>query len=291
MQILVRALMLLVGLGLFTPLKAEEVPPNPSVTVIYAKPAKAELLPIHDRLKGRRVLERMASFLYPIKLPGTFKISGAECGSIFKPFNRRDGVVLCYELVALIRATAKKAYPNDAKLYQEAVVGAVTQTMLYRTALGLLDVLDIPVWGRYADAADKLAALVMLGFGGKGIATFTMDGATTFFLGSNKTWSGSDFAETRSPTAQRFYNYACLAFGSDPQSFQVYKTDTAFLLRARFIRGDGTPYEGVTDQDNYCSYEFAKGRRDFWTVMAPHIDEARLEKLRDFRIFAAEDFQ
>lgn len=291
MRVLVGALALLAITGLMSPALAEEVPPNPNVVVAYAKPTKSELIPIHDRLKDRRVLERMASFLYPIKFPGTFKISGAECGGIFKPFNRRDGVVLCYELVALIRKTAKTAYPDNAELYQGAVVGAVTQTMLYRTALGLLDVLDIPVFGRYTDAADKLAALVMLRFGGRPVATITMDGAKAFFLGSGKTWTGSDFAETRSPTIQRFYNYACLAFGSDPENFQDYKADPAFRLRARLERGDGTPYEGVTDQDNYCSYEFWKGQRDFWTVMSPHLDKLRLEKLNGFQIFSAEDFQ
>jgi hypothetical protein len=285
------ALALLVGVFSAGSLKAQEVPANPKVVTAYVKPAKAELIPIHDRLKDRQVLERMASFLYPVKLPETFKISAAECGGIFKPFNRRDGVVLCYELVALIRKSAKKAYPDNAAMYQMAVVGALTQTMLYRTALGLLDVLDIPVWGRYADAADKLAAYVMLRFGGEATAAITMEGATQFFLGSDKTWTGSDFAETRSPTGQRFYNYACMAFGSNPERFQHFKSDIGFLLRAGFVAHNGSLNEGVTDANNFCTYEFAEAKLDFWAALVPHIEANRLGRLKGFQIFSADDFQ
>lgn len=130
----------------------------------------------------------------------------------------------------------------------------------------------------------------MLSFG-EGIAVVTMGGAEAFFKGSGKTWTGSDFAETRAPTRQRFYNYACLAFGRHPTKFQQFKLDKAFLRRASFTDAYGKPYPGVTDDNNNCTYEFIKARRDVLLVMAPHIDSDKFEKLIGFQIFYPEDFQ
>ena len=47
-----------------------------------------------------------------------------------------------------------------------------------------------------------------------------MIGAAWFFEASDRTWTGSDFASVQSPEAQRFFNYLCIAFGSDPASFK-----------------------------------------------------------------------
>jgi len=41
-----------------------------------------------------------------------------------------------------------------------------------------------------------------------------------FFLEkSEKTWTGSQFADVNSPEAQRYFNYLCMAYGGDPVNF------------------------------------------------------------------------
>jgi Putative metallopeptidase len=164
--------------------------------------------------------------------------------------------------------------------------------LLYRTAIGLIDVLKIPVWGRYTDAADTMAAIVMLRFGPAPVAEINILGMSAYLNASAKVWIGPDFSEIRSPTVQRYYNYACLAFGSDPIAFKDFKEDVKFLLRARFIDGKGKPNQGITDEDNLCKDQFLAALKSFNKVMASHIDEAKRAQLySDFTIFEAADFQ
>ena len=99
------------------------------------------------------------------------------------------------------------------------IVGAFVQAVLHEVALATFDILEMPVWGREADAADKLAGFIMVQFG-KDVALKIMIGAAWFFDASDRTWSKSDIASEQSPEAQRFFNYLCIAFGSDPTSFK-----------------------------------------------------------------------
>jgi len=85
------------------------------------------------------------------------------------------------------------------------VVGAFVQVVLQQMSSAVYDVLDVPIWGREQDAADKLAAFLMLQFG-KETARKLLNGAAYFFEASDRTWTGSDFSDTRGPDVQRFYN-------------------------------------------------------------------------------------
>ena len=107
---------------------------------------------------------------------------------------------------------------GNNSLKQTVIVGTFTQGVLHELAYGVFDVLQVPVWGREDDAADRLAAFVLLQFSGE-IAHTTMVGSAEFFLLSQKTWTGSAFADTASPEAQRFYNFLCIAYGGDSFDF------------------------------------------------------------------------
>jgi hypothetical protein len=104
------------------------------------------------------------------------------------------------------------------------------QFVLHEMSFAVFDLLEVPVWGREQDAADKLAAFVMLQFG-KDLAVRTFTGAVWFFEASNRTWTGSDFASETSTEGQRFYNYLCIAYGEDPGTFGDLVRDT--LLKTR----------------------------------------------------------
>ena len=245
--------------------------PNPLVEIAYIAPKSSRFQPIHDRLKEKRVLERLSAFLSPIVLPSKLPIRIEECGALTKVYTRKDGVVICYEFVARIEEAASQPGVSDEQRRQD-IAGAFVQSTLYRVALGLLDKLDVPVWGRYTDAADRLAALMMLEFG-PDVAKVTMRGAATFFADSRKTWTGSDFAEVRSPTVQRMFNYLCMAYGSDPQAFEGL---ASFLA----TRKDG----------ERCKVEYLLGARAFLQVIAPHLDAAKLPAVQGMTIFEAGDF-
>ena len=86
----------------------------------------------------------------------------------------------------------------------------------------------------------------MLQFG-KEVALKVLLGAAWFFEASDRTWTGSDFASVQSPEAQRFYNYLCIAFGSDPATFK-FVVDQNLLpaapraaLQRRILRAAAAP--------------------------------------------------
>ena len=144
-----------------------------------------------------------------------------------------------------------------------AVAGGVIQAILTETAHAVFDVLKVPIWGREPDAADRLAALIMLQFG-EDTATTAVLGTAQLFQWSNKTWTGKDFANVNSPDAQRFYNYICTAYGGDPIAFRG------------LISGGFLPQERA----GRCQGEYEQIRRAFNLRLMPYVDPDLLIKIR-----------
>jgi hypothetical protein len=130
------------------------------------------------------------------------------------------------------------------------------------------DELQIPVWGRMEDAADRLAALVMLQFG-EDLALRTILGATALFDASGKTWTGSDFGNALSPDEQRYYNYLCNASGGAPITFKFLtvpdKNGDQMLPDRRAVRCDG---------------EYAQVLKAFNLWVMPSVDPNLLVRVR-----------
>ena len=143
------------------------------------------------------------------------------------------------------------------------IVGAFVQAVLHEVAVATFDILEIPVWGREADAADKLAGFIMVQFG-KDVALKVMTGAAWFFDAADRTWTDSDYASEQSPEAQRFFNYLCIAFGADPASFK-FLIDQNMLPVRRAQR---------------CTNEFYALRFAFAKEILPHVDQQLLKRVQ-----------
>jgi Putative metallopeptidase len=126
-----------------------------------------------------------------------------ECSAASRPYTPQGPVTICYELVDQIEKVAARL---DADARPSIIVGAFIEATLHEVAHAVFDILQFPIWGRRGDAADRLAALVMLQFGEE-LAVRTITGTARFFAASEKTWTGSAFADVNSPEKQRFYNY------------------------------------------------------------------------------------
>ena len=187
----------------------------------YEVPADAKLRPHYDELMRRRVLERLQGFLMPLRLPKPLLVRATQCGTETVPYRSGGPVTLCYEQlerIAIIAATHAKD-PNERSMI---LFGTTVQALLHQLAIAIFDQLEVPVWGRLHDAADQIAALIMVEFGEK-VALTTVLGSGKFFQYSGNTWTGADFARADSPEAQRFYNFLCIAYGGDPVTFDFLK--------------------------------------------------------------------
>ena len=160
---------------------AEGPPPdlfNPQIEVEYVQPdaeKHPEFIPIYQRLKDRKALELFRQFLAPLKFKEGQKLilKLDQCGGRYAHYIRQTPAVvtICYEFdqeivrlaptttVQLVQTQGHPAVHADA-----ARIGPFALEVLHGVALATFDLLDIPVWGRKDDAADRVAALVMLQF-------------------------------------------------------------------------------------------------------------------------------
>jgi len=247
---------------------AQQVPAelqNPNVEIVYKEPRTAALKPVSERVKQRRALEQFRVFLAPLRLPRKLTISVDECGALTRDYQPQGGVTICYELVDQIEKIAAKA---DASVRERVLVGAFVQAAFHETAHAVFDILQIPVWGRANDAADRLAAFIMVNFG-EDVAMQTILGTAEFFRLSGRTWNGSEFAEVNSPEAQRFFNYLCIALGGAPKSFD-------FLVNPKDKEEQLLPDRRA----ERCQGEFEQVRMAFNLRIMPFVDPDILVKVR-----------
>jgi hypothetical protein len=227
---------------------------NPNVEIVYKEPRTAAFKPIAERVKQRRALEQLRVFMAPLRLPRKLTINVDECGAPMREYQPQGPVVICYEVIDQIEKIAAKA---DAKVRERVLVGAF--------------ILQVPVWGRANDAADRLAAFIMVNFG-EDVAMQTILGTADFFRLSGRTWTGSEFAEVNSPEAQRFFNYLCIALGGAPKTFDFLvnpkEQDEQLLPDRRAER---------------CQGEFEQVRLAFNLRIMPYVDPDILVKVRAIR--------
>ncbi len=238
---------------------------NPQVEVAYVPPANPAFRPIHERLVKLQVLEELRQFLTPLRLPRKLTVHVEQCGASTRPYRPQGPAVVCYELIDQIEKFAAKANPNSREVI---VVGTFVQAVFHEVAEAIFDILQVPVWGRAEDAADRLGAFLMLQFGEEA-ARKTIGGTATFFALSNRTWTGSAFAAVASPEAQRYFNFLCIAYGGAPKSFdylvQAEKGKSPLLPESRARR---------------CAGEYAQVRKAFNLRVMPFVDPDLLVRSR-----------
>ena len=132
---------------------------NRQIEIAYVRPRDAALLPIQDRLKKSMVLEQPKQFLAPLTLPQKLTVQFDQCGAPTRPYKPQGPATICYELIDQIEKVAVKA---EANLRETVLVGTVVQVVLHEAAHGVFDILKVPIWGREDDAADMLAAFIVL---------------------------------------------------------------------------------------------------------------------------------
>jgi hypothetical protein len=238
---------------------------NSQIEIAYVQPNDRGYQAIYDLLKKRQVLEELQRFLTPLRLSRKLTVKIDECGGSTRPYKPQGPVTICYELVDQIEKIAAKVDPS---LRATATAGAFIMVVLHEVAHAIFDIEQVPVWGRVEDAADRLAALVMLQFG-EDLAVRTIFGTTVFFNASEKTWTGSDFSDVSSPEEQRYYNYLCIAYGGAPISFQALVTPDQ--------NGEQTLPDGRAVR---CAKEYAQVLKAFNLRIMPFVDPNLLVAVR-----------
>jgi hypothetical protein len=113
------------------------------------------------------------------------------------PYEPDGPVTICYDYVALMESRAPQEWtPVGGHRFwrSDAITGAFVSEALHEFALAAFDVLEIPVWGGDRHAADRVAALVMLQFGG--ITAYRTLMGTAWFLAQTSVSGIGEFSST-----------------------------------------------------------------------------------------------
>ena len=228
------------------------------IRVIYEAPKRAAFREIYGAMRERRVLERVGAVVGLVRLPTRLTYRLKECAgelnAWYAPENR--SVTLCYELIdSIVRAAPEKKSPAGVTR-QDAIRGPVFQILLHESSHALFDLLGVPILGREEDAADQVASLILLHMS-PADARMVIDGSAYFFATTAKEEpvDNGAFADVHGLSWQRFYNLACLAYGSDKRRYRAMRTKD-YLPKERA--------EGCEEEYGQVAFAFQK-------LIVPHL--------------------
>ena len=250
------------------------------IKVEYKAPTDKKFEPIYQRLKSRQVLERLQAFLSPLRLPQALNVVTAQCGGqVELAYEPGAPVTICYEYIALIEQEAPSAIGTvgGAIVTRDiALVGPFVQFTLRSVARHVIDMLELPVWGNVEDAADSLAAFIMIEVSPQ-VAQKTIFGTAYFFVKSGQS-EKVDLAAIRPHIAQRYFNLLCIAVGSDLVRYSVFlpidRAETAVdLPKSRYgsCLQLGSPEHSEYNKIKYAFHQL---------ILDKHVDLAIFKQVR-----------
>jgi len=156
----------------------------------------------------------------------------------------------------------------------EAIVGGWVGVVLHEAGHAVFDIQKIPRFGKEEDAADQIAAFMMLQFG-TDVARVMVKGTYNLWrhmYGMSGGHQAGHYAGVHSIGAQRGANYLCIAYGGEPAALK----DLAdlWLSDAR--------------KEN-CANEFKQVQLAFRKTFLQYVDEAQMAKVRRMAILRPED--
>jgi len=282
---------------------AAQTPPvlqNDMIEIEYNEPRSAKYKPIYERLKQRKLLEQLETFLSPLKLQGGLVLSLEEgdpkaCGGPNSYYDGFGRVHLCYSWFYFMDtevAVERKRAPNEPFTStslglmpgfsrNEVLVGGAVSVILHEIGHALFQIQDIPLLGREEDAADQIAALLMLQYGPK-VALTTIKGTYNAWHHMNAETMQStkgdikpaQEADEHSLDIQRAFNYLCIAYGKDPATFGELAEQ--LLPRAR--------------KDN-CADEYKQAALAFRKTVLPDVDQDMMKEVLKMDVLRPDDFK
>jgi hypothetical protein len=247
---------------------------NENLVIDYVTPRDPAYMPILQRLKDQKFLERLQQFLSPVNLPTKLRLTTRQCtldgtpNAFYYPLDWQLNI--CYEIVAFLDKLAPTE-PVNGLPPSRVMMGALTGVVLHEVGHALFDNLQVPVFGREEDAADQFAAFLALQFD-QDVAVTVVTGLAYAQLalknaGMGVIYDRRSFSDEHGTADQRFYNILCIAYGSDPGTFASF-ADPSVL---------------PPDRAEGCKKEYAQVRDAFYKTIFPAIDPAKMTLVRSVK--------
>jgi len=240
-------------------------PKTNRVSIRYVTPKNPSHQAIYTQMKQRGALEELQIFLGPFLLPRTLRISMAECDGEADAFYDFASITICYELIADLWENMAKETSVAGVEPIDTVIGPLVEISLHEAAHALFDLLGLPVLGREEDAADQVAAYILLQMGDSRARRMITGAAFAYQTEELRTGdcrSYEDYAGEHSTPAQRAFNTLCIAYGADKKLF------------ADFVTEGYLPEERA----EFCYEEYEQVQSAFELLIQPHIDTELAEQ-------------
>ena len=182
-------------------------------------------------LQDNKVLEDLADDInQSLKLPQDIPLHGSQCdqaNAFWSPSQKT--ITICYEDADLGEKIFTKAGDKDPVA---SAIGSEDATFYHETGHMAITLYDLPITGKEEDAADQLAAYILLTPGDNGKADAESLKAITNFArafqasaAARSELGAADMADVHSLDQQRVYNLQCWIYGSNPDANTDMITD------------------------------------------------------------------
>ena len=229
------------------------------ISIRYVPPKNPTHQQVYTNLKQNLMLERLQVFLSPFRLPKTIRISLTGCDGEADAWYEDDDITICHEYVYDLWTNRLEETTLDGVASIDTVIGPLFEVSLHEFAHALFDMLELPVFGREEDAADQVAAYILLQLG-KHEARRMISGTVRAYsieeIRAGGQCSKEDYASEHSTPAQRAYNDMCIAYGADAKLF------------ADFVSKGYLPKERA----EFCEDEYFQIKDAFEILLYPHLD-------------------
>jgi Putative metallopeptidase len=241
------------------------------IVIEYVAPTNPAHQPLYDLLKEKQALERVRDLLIGVRWPRTLRLEFEGCDGDANAWYEDAVITVCYEFLDEMWRNANSSRRPSTISREDAFVGPVVNVFLHEASHALFRLLKIPLLGQEEDAADQLAAYLVL-HSPKERRRGLILGYAYVFASELKVRRPRDlnrprlqlgrhvmFADVHDTPAQRLYSLLCLAYGSDKELFADV-VEKGFLPKER----------AEICEDEYRQVDFA-----YRTLIAPHVDSNR----------------
>jgi hypothetical protein len=243
--------------------------PKP-IAIEYVPPRNSEHQQIYDIIRKRRMLETMREMFSVFRLPVELKIETIGCDGVsnawYQRENKRPTIKLCYEYLAELMPKEKMSLDTMS----DALCGQLMFAAAHEFGHALIDIFEVPVFGRQEDAADQLATYFMLQFAGDVPHKLIWGAAFSYekYIKNYKdnpqvTLPLAAFSSDHGAPQERFYNLLCIAYGEDAKLFADVIAD-GYLPEHRARN---------------CDFEYGDLKYAIKQFISPHVDHARAKQI------------
>ncbi|HEY9836310.1 MAG TPA: DUF4344 domain-containing metallopeptidase, partial [Vampirovibrionales bacterium] len=194
-------------------------PEHTGKLLIFHTPVEDETYQeVHDIIEESQIFEEIAQTINElIILPNDIPVYFMECGEENAYYDPNTvEITMCYELIEGYKEIFTAEVETDEEYINE-VINAGLFTFFHELGHALVDQLELPITGREEDVVDEFAAIILLQAGEEG-ENAVLSGVWQFAVDAEEEAELEDLTYwgEHSLNIQRYYNMACLVYGSNP---------------------------------------------------------------------------